>query len=147
MGGSKNPDGSKKRAKLPPDEAEVRGKEAARKRVERKASLKARFLEHRAVSEKRKAWEGPRKFEEWLFALAEQEISMRLHERAAPQAACVPGAAPACVLPGREKEELKETIVRMYEHACTIVGKPIARMKRWAHDVGVEVTDHEEDYD
>jgi hypothetical protein len=141
-GGSKNPDGSKKRAKLPPDEAEVRGKEVARKRAERKASLKARFLEHRAAGEKRKEWEGPRKFEEWLFALAEQE--MRPHERARL------ASHPNVLGPDSSNAvlcELWRLVQDMYDEVCIKHKKSFPFYKRRAKLVGIELKDHPEDYE
>ena len=73
-GGARNPDGSCKRTKLPADQAKAREKQAAKTRAERKAQVKQRFLEHRKECEGRKDYTGPRKFEEWLLALAEAEL-------------------------------------------------------------------------
>ena len=91
-GGCKNPGGSSKRAKLPPDEAATREKEAENKRRDRKADIKRRFVEHRATLETAKKWKGPRKFEEWLFALAERAMG----DASEAEAAAIPQVCLLC---------------------------------------------------
>ena len=56
-------------------EAKVaRDRELRQKRAAAKAGLEERFLQHRAGVEKRRKWVGPRKFGEWMRALAEREL-------------------------------------------------------------------------
>lgn len=52
----------------------ARDKEMRQQRAATKADLEERFLAHRARLEKRKQWRGPRKFGEWMRALAEREL-------------------------------------------------------------------------
>lgn len=53
----------------------AREKECEKIRAAKRASTKQRFYEHRARLEARKKWQGPRKYEEWLLALAERELA------------------------------------------------------------------------
>ena len=52
----------------------ARDTELRQKRAAAKADLEERFLAHRARLEKRRKWHGPRKFGEWMRALAEHEL-------------------------------------------------------------------------
>lgn len=52
----------------------ARDRELRQKRAAAKAGLEQRFLQHGAGVEKRRKWVGPRKFGEWMRALAEREL-------------------------------------------------------------------------
>lgn len=66
--------GRKKRTKRSPNTAKAGNAATKARRADRKAAVEQRFLEHRAAAEKLKRWHGPRKFCEWLLALAEREL-------------------------------------------------------------------------
>jgi hypothetical protein len=82
-GGSKNPNGSKKRSKLVPEEAAAKQKVNNQQRAARKADMRRRFQEHRAVLEGRNQWQGTRKYDEWLMEIAGRALGDREEAEAA----------------------------------------------------------------
>jgi hypothetical protein len=71
-GGARNPDGSAKRPArfVGADARRERQRENERARGAKRACVRQRFLEHRDACEKLGRWTDPRKFEEWVLALA-----------------------------------------------------------------------------
>ena len=75
-GGSKNPDGSKKKIARynTKEEKTSRQKQNGKLRTQRKDEVRKRFLQRRVEAETNGQWSGPRKFEEWLLGVAEQVL-------------------------------------------------------------------------
>ena len=72
-GGATNPDGSKKKKATLTTKAEVKARHKAKEaeRSARRKAVRKLFEERRNALEQLNAWQGPRKFEEWLLRLAE----------------------------------------------------------------------------
>jgi hypothetical protein len=83
-GGSKNPDGSVKKKKMPVEQAAGKKKVARTKRDATKAAVRQRFLGYRATQEKRKLFDGPRTFEAWLLHVASERLESADNADAAP---------------------------------------------------------------
>ena len=75
-GGSKNPDGSKKKIARynTKEEKTSRQKQNGKLRTQRKDEVRKRFLQRRIEAETNGQWSGPRKFEEWLLGVAERVL-------------------------------------------------------------------------
>ena len=71
-GGSKNPDGSVKKRKMPVEQAAGKKKVARTKRAATKAAVRQRFLGYRATQEK------PKLFEAWLLHVASERLAWRV---------------------------------------------------------------------
>lgn len=73
-GGSKNPDGSKKKIARynTKEEKTSRQKQNGKLRTQRKDEVRKRFLQRRIEAETNGQWSGPRKFEEWLLGVTAQ---------------------------------------------------------------------------
>jgi hypothetical protein len=82
-GGSKNPNGSRKRSKLVPEEAAAKQKVNEQQRAARKADMRRRFLKHRVALEGRNQWQGTRKYDEWLMETAGRALGDREEAEAA----------------------------------------------------------------
>merc|ERR1712166_1239172 len=75
-GGSKNPDGSKKKIARynTKEEKTSRQKQNGKLRTQRKDEVRKRFFQRRIEAETNGQWSGPRKFEEWLLGVAERVL-------------------------------------------------------------------------
>jgi hypothetical protein len=83
-GGSRNPDGSLKKQKMPGGEVVGRKKAARTNRAAAKAAVRQRFLDYREVQERRKLFDGPRTFEAWLLHVANERLESADSADAAP---------------------------------------------------------------
>ena len=66
-GGSQNPDGSIKRKKAAPEEANAKKQAARTQRAASKAALRTCWLKRKEALEGRKQWQGSRTFDAWLL--------------------------------------------------------------------------------
>ena len=55
-------------------EEKAREKAMEARRAARRKAVRIKFVAYRDAREKLNSWTGPRKFEEWLLALAEREL-------------------------------------------------------------------------
>ena len=83
-GGSKNPDGSAKKKRMPVEQVAGKKKAARTKRAGTKAAVRQRFLDYRATQEKRKQFDGPRTFDAWLLHVAGEHMESADSADAAP---------------------------------------------------------------
>ena len=76
---SANWGGARKRPKRyeTKEAAKAGGKEKKQQRAAEKNTVRERFIKHRDATEKVSKWQGPRRFEAWLLALAERELAAR----------------------------------------------------------------------
>jgi hypothetical protein len=64
----------KKKKYITAEQVQAGAKENQKRRKERKEQVKSLFVKRRGEAETNRSWKGPRKFEEWLFTLAERVL-------------------------------------------------------------------------